>query len=937
MLGTGGAPARRSDSATLQKRPGPDPPLPARGRRPDPWRPPLWPYIVLALVIAIPVAYPAARGSSGPTAAEAPLPHRGPIPGPGIAPADGGPGSRPVAARAGPAGSTAPPNLTISGTTVANYTQNLTVGNLTIEDSAALIFGNQSWSATLTVVGNISVEGSASFRLWDGYLVLEESYGGERSVDAYNSSRITLDEAFVSSGAYSWDGGFYGASNLTVLGSAFRSHGVLQFENRSTFYAVRSEVAADVQPFQDASITQVDCGGSAYWFPFGAGSPGTYTFPPAGRETNYSFPVPGSTGATYRYQLVDDWFALIAVDLFDGANITLEATSGVDIAFQPVGSSLNASGLRSGTYSNRSLSMGNISLRLDNVSVDTWAFYPVDSSVRIVDSEIGEVLGWSGSTIALDDSNLTDLGGAYGVYDDSTLRISGCTIGSSVTGYDASRVELRNSTTGPGVPVVALGTSVVQTNNLTLGANSTYQAQQSGLLLVRDPLTVTASLDQRPYPGALVDASASGSLSFSASGVTGPTGQASFDPLLERVTASGAERLGRVDLTVTGGSEGAETELAPTGPSAWTAAMVPLVRAIEPANGSTGLSPATNVTLGFAFPMDRAATGSALGIVPNEPVSLDWNGNNTSVTLTPLPAWSPGSTVTVTLGPGAVSAEGLALPAAWSLTFTVATPAPGAPTVLGSDPSNGATMVPLTAAIAIEFNRPMESGPTAAAFTASPALPPGQVTVNQSLLLWTAPVPLRPSTSYQITIGPGATATDGAGLPAPWTISFETIPAALVPTLVASSPGNGTVLPEPPRALVLTFNVPMDPNATAAAFSLRPTLPGTVRISGTALAWTPLAPWRTNATYTVTVGTGARSAAGVPMPVELSISFAIAANLTGRSPGTGAAGTPLPSAEVLGGFAALTGAVGLGAFAAGRWPRKRRADRPPSRPADPGR
>lgn len=885
--------------------------VPGRSRRRDRRR--LAAGLAVTLVLTTLVAGGLLPGRGGPSAPAA----TGPA---SVAPALSAVGAA-AAPRAFPVGAepsapaSIPPNVTVSGSRVWNESQSFYVDDLTIEGSGEFIFGNSSWTATLTVYGNIYVSGHGRLLLWDCYVDLVGSYTGDRSVFLNGSARATLNEAFVSSGGVGWDGEMYGTSNLTILASSLAAHSVLQFHDNSSLYADDSKVDADLQPSGNASLVQVDCADSALWFPFYGGNTGTFSFPVPNQETTWSFPPRGSTGIAYRVRLGADWPALIATILYPGSNITVENTLDLDASFLPINGSLQAEGLRFGMNSNYTLATGQFRLHLENVSIDSWSFYPVNSSVTLSDSQLGEVNGWSGSTMDLVDSNLTDLGGYYAAFENSTLSITGCTIGSTVLGYDTSRTWIANSTVLPDETVLAVGNASIEATNVSLGAGAAYAAQQSGLVTVREPLVVAASEDGGPALGATVAVVGNGTLPLALNGTTNASGLVTFDPTVELVAAAGNLSASSVLLTATEGDQAAENATTLAGPVRWDAALVPLVAASAPANGSVDVAASSGISLNFAFPMNRTATVAALELSPDVALAgLGWSIDDRELELQPLENWSAGTNVSLTIGTGARTVEGLALPEPYRLGFTIA-PLVRPPPVLevvGSEPSNGSTNVGLDATIAVAFSVPMDPAATIAAFTCVPALPEGGLAVNGSLLVWTGAAPLRPGTTYRVTLAANATAVDGAALGGAWSFAFATVPSSEVPVLVAAEPRNGSLLTGSPANVTLTFSVPMDPTTTAAAFAIAPSVPGTVVVAGTNLTFTPNGTFPAGTTYTVEVGLGARSALGVPLLRPVAVHFVLAAP---QAPGT-PNGTTATAASTGGPGLSATDVLALGALGA---------------------
>lgn len=908
-------------------------PIRSAASRPPPARPPgpRWSTVVVLLGIAgaLLLPHPTLLGSARTIGVAPPRgldPFAAPVPsGPAFDPA-----SAPRSAQ--PSGY---PNIVLSGSTVLNLSRSLSIENLVVSGSAQFIFGNSSWTATLSIYGDVFLSGSAHVRWWDAYVDLEETYTQEQSVYVNGSARLTLNEAFVSSNGLSWDGESYGTSNVTVLSSEISAHTVFQFHDSTTAYIVNSKVSADLQPSGNATIYQATSAGSAFWFPFADGNTGEYSFPAPDLETSWSFPPNGTSGIGYRIDLVEDWPSLFATTLYPGSNVTIANTSGLDATFLPVGGSLVGAGFRFGENPNFTFATSQFRLHLVNVSIDSWAFYPVDSSLTLSDSQLGEVNGWA-STMDLVGSNLTYNGGYYAAFENSTLAISNCTIGSTVEGYDTSNVTVSNSSVDADESIIAVNNASITATNVSLGTGATYQAQQSGTITVRAGWTVTPSEAGRPVPGATIRAVGGGPLPVDVTALTGSDGSAWLALPMEEVDAAGTVRAGPIDLFAASAGDIAET-VTGGGPSgAWAAPLTPWVASTSPSNGSAGVAADTPIEISFADPMNESATDAAIAVTPNVPVSIaGWSLNGTVVALVPTLNWTSGTTVSVTVGDGASTVLGFGAPGPFTFAFSIVpeVPPPPVPAVSGTDPAGNETNVSLRSAIAVAFTAPMAPGPTVSAFSATPALPAGTIEVNGSVLLWTGAAPLAPSTTYVVTIAATATSTVGVPLSAAYRFSFSTVSSSEVPVLLDADPSNGSRLAAAPTAIVLTFSVPMDPAGTVGAFAIAPSVPGAVTVSGPSVTFTPAEALPANQTYVVSVGLGATSASGVPLLDPVRVSFTVLAIPT--PPGHSSSGTTTTPAKGSSGNPdleiAVTGIV-VGAVALGAGVLIGRRARPPSGP-----
>ena len=113
--------------------------------------------------------------------------------------------------------------------------------------------------------------------------------------------------------------------------------------------------------------------------------------------------------------------------------------------------------------------------------------------------------------------------------------------------------------------------------------------------------------------------------------------------------------------------------------------------------------------------------------------------------------------------------------------------------------------------------------------------------------------------------------------------------APLPPTVVSVTPDRGeeAALAAP---VVVTFDQPMDPATTRAAFAIEPKVKGEVKVQGNALTFSPAEPLKRKAEYQVTLAESATSAAGLPLQRPIAFKFTTTGMLevTNTQPADGA-------------------------------------------------
>jgi hypothetical protein len=799
-------------------------------------------------------------------------------------------------------------DLLLNGSTTLNLSESTTIGNLTIEGSASLSFGNANWTATLTIDGSIFLDGNAHLTVWDAYLDLGSEYSGAQSLQTYGSATVDLQDVLVTSEGHNWEAQFYQGSNLTVDSTSLGSWCVASFYDNSSGFFDNSLVNADLIPSGSGRILLDDSGSPHLWLDFPNGSVGQVTLPPIEVETNWTFPGPGTVGVLSQIRLVDSWPGLFAVALYPGSAVTVSNSSEVDLSFLPTDTSLAISGLSFGIHANLTVATGQFRLELENVSVESWSFYPVASTLTLTDDQLGEVNGWDGSHISLTDSNLTDAGGYYATYDSSELTISGCTVTSQVAAYDASQVFLENSTVDdPGdQSVLAVGSASILATNVTMDLGSSYAVEDHGTVDLVAGVTVVTTFNGAPDAGVTVSALAPADDLLLAEASSGGNGVAHLN--LPSGSFSAAGQISSVEYLITAIRAGAaaESPLQVSGSLQLDLSLTPLIVSTTPANGNGSLGPSSPISINFGLSMNQSATLAAIWIDPATPFDAGWDTQGTGLVLTPVATWPEGGAMTLTLSTSARTIDGVPLSSPLVLQFEVLTsggpPMAPVPTVVATSPANG-TVSNLNAGVNVAFSVPMDPTSTAAAFTISPSAPTGSLTVTGSSLLWTPAGFLAAGTGYEVTISSTARSTNLTPLASAYRFSFTTVGVSAVPDVVTWLPNNGSRSALAPAAIVVEWNVPMDPIPTGAAFSIFPSVAGTVQLLGENLTWTASGEFSPNTTYTVEIAVGALSLQGVPLPHPVWSAFTLAG-----PPSTPSLAPGLGTVDLL----AIGGAVGAG-------------------------
>lgn len=325
------------------------------------------------------------------------------------------------------------------------------------------------------------------------------------------------------------------------------------------------------------------------------------------------------------------------------------------------------------------------------------------------------------------------------------------------------------------------------------------------------------------------------------------------------------------------------------------AAPAPVVSAVTPADGSTGVAIGTAVTATFSTAMNASSiTPSTFTLAAQGGAAVtgtvSYDAASQTATFTPAGSLAYSTTYTATLTTGVTSSSGTALAATktWSFT-TAATPAL---TIGATTPANGATNVSVRSALTATFSETMNAAsltPATFALTAKGGgAVAGSVTYNAASMTatFTPASSLAYNTQYTATITTGATASNGAALAAnvSWSFTTQTAP---VPTITATAPVNGATNVAVNSSVTVTFGTAMNASTlTSSTFTVTAqggsAVVGTVAYDAASMTATfmPSANLAYGTQYTAAITTGAQTSTGGTLTADSTWSFTTTAGAT---------------------------------------------------------
>jgi hypothetical protein len=344
----------------------------------------------------------------------------------------------------------------------------------------------------------------------------------------------------------------------------------------------------------------------------------------------------------------------------------------------------------------------------------------------------------------------------------------------------------------------------------------------------------------------------------------------------------------------------------------------PTVDSTDPVNSTTGAALNVTIEATFSEAMDPATITTTTFTLRQgtTPIAGAVTYAGATALFRPASPLTASTVYTATIGTGAEDLAGNALLSSYTWSFTTAA-APDVlpPTLISTDPANGAIGVVLTKIVTAVFSEAMDRSTITTATVLVTGLGGASVTGTLSYASGTRTVTFAPSsqlaanTTYTGTIRGGSTGTrDLAGNPLAgnyvWVFTTGATPDVTPPTVIATDPLNNATSVALNKKIAATFSKAMNASTiTTTTFTLRHgTTPvsGAVSYSGTTALFTPAGALAPNTAYTATITTGAMDTAGNGIESAYVWNFTTgsapdttAPTLVSRDPTSGATGVPL--------------------------------------------
>jgi hypothetical protein len=405
---------------------------------------------------------------------------------------------------------------------------------------------------------------------------------------------------------------------------------------------------------------------------------------------------------------------------------------------------------------------------------------------------------------------------------------------------------------------------------------STNPASGATSVALNSTINVTFSKD--------MDVTTINNTTISVSNVTGVSGTVTYNASNMTATFTPTNSLSpgtTYTVTVSSGVKDL-TGITMSSPVTWTfttAASVdstpPSVLSTTPGNGAGAVAINSPISATFS---KAIVPSSVIFTVNGVAGAVTYNSGTYTATFTPSTLLANSTTYTATINAGVTDLAGNASTSSTVWTFTTAP----APTVLSTAPSDGATNVSVSNPITVTFSTAMDATTvTSSTFTIQGVT--GTVSYNsltQSAIFTPSSV-LSNNSTYSASIGTGVKDLTGAALTAPYSWSFTTTANAdtTPPTVVSTSPANGSAGIDINSPITVTFSEAMDPttidNTTFTVNGVSGTV--TYNPATTSVTFMPSAQLSSGTAYTATISGSVKDVAGNAMTTPASWTFTTAA------------------------------------------------------------
>ncbi|EKD81676.1 MAG: hypothetical protein ACD_39C01695G0001, partial [uncultured bacterium] len=312
---------------------------------------------------------------------------------------------------------------------------------------------------------------------------------------------------------------------------------------------------------------------------------------------------------------------------------------------------------------------------------------------------------------------------------------------------------------------------------------------------------------------------------------------------------------------------------------AWQTADPLQVSETVPANNSAGIPLKPSASIRFNNKVDRAKFALTWTPVPPAGITQSWSENDTLVTLTPNANLLENQNYQIKILQATADIFGTTLGSDYLLSFTTGAVTP--PAISSTLPAPGSYDVAVNQQVKVYFSKTMDKARTQAAVIISPAVTPifSWQDGDTTLIIGIGDA-LSYDTSYQITIGTGATDKYGLNLAQDHLFGFKTVARPAVLTSKCYPLVNSTGIP-PQAVIKVEFSKAMNKESAQTAFALKQgstAVNGSFSWSGNIMSFTPSSILAYGTQYQISIAGSALDSLGNSLSAAVNWSFTTAAD-----------------------------------------------------------
>jgi hypothetical protein len=284
----------------------------------------------------------------------------------------------------------------------------------------------------------------------------------------------------------------------------------------------------------------------------------------------------------------------------------------------------------------------------------------------------------------------------------------------------------------------------------------------------------------------------------------------------------------------------------------------PKIQLVSPVNNTLKVPINAKFSIQFSKQMNISAVENAISISGDiSPVNFTWTNGNKTVNFDPSSELNYNSTYIITVSTQAKDADGNALLNEYSWNFkTRDKPKPPTPPSIISNSPTGVD-VSINTIIKITFSELMDTNSVENALSITPSVA-GTNSWSSATLTFTPNSNLNYNTQYKVTVSSGAKDLEDEFLPSEFSWQFTTVATKTPtpPTVIDKSP-IGDNAPVDTK-IQITFSELMNAASVESAYSISPSVEGTITWSDATFIFTPNNDLEYNTRYSLSLGTEAK-------------------------------------------------------------------------------